>query len=189
VFQHPVEKFIQEKELRSFIGFKTIGYLNRQRALPSSKYGFGNFKMVRYPFIMRPRHASAIHNNGLRLSIQRRKAAAKRKALRDHRELPNPRRPSFSGHRSEAILALLEDLSTVLSGYPRVTGMLYKILDDSVEVIVVAPKPMTRPMQTILEGIASRLTESIPEVNWHFRALPIPPANPSGYSTMAIALQ
>lgn len=138
---------------------------------------------------MRTRHSSAIHKNGIRLSIQRRKAAMKRKALREHRELPNPRRPFLSGHRAEVILTILEDLSTVLSGYPRVTGMLYKVLDDTVEVVVVAPKPMTRPMQTILEGVASRLNDSIPDIKWHFRALPIPPADPSGYSTMTIALQ
>lgn len=70
---------------------------------------------------------------------------------------------------------MLDRMAENLSGYPHVAGLLYRDTGARMEVIVIAPAPMTRPMERIARIWAERLSHACPHLDWSMHSAERPP--------------
>lgn len=138
---------------------------------------------------MGTKRASDMRHRAINQLSERRRAEKKRKGLSGSGHLMTHRHRAALVNREAALTKILEDISSLICGYPRVSGMYYKINCGRVEITVVAQRPMTRPIQELLDGFSKKLAETIPEIVWDFTAAQSPPPNPADYNSMTLTLQ
>jgi hypothetical protein len=71
--------------------------------------------------------------------------------------------------------APLGELAKRLRGYPGVHGLLYRLENGRVELTVVAPSPMTRPLQLLSTAWVKALRENYPTFTWKLGVVAEPP--------------
>ncbi len=119
----------------------------------------------------------------------RKKAARRRMSLESHGHIHTHRWRGSEEARESALARVVEDIGALVCGYPNVTDLYYCIEGTSVGVVVIAQKPMTRPIQELLNGFSQKLSETLPEISWNLSASPLPPPSGSNFCKTNLTLQ
>jgi hypothetical protein len=82
-------------------------------------------------------------------------------------------RPSGDSH-APAVCAI----GRRLTAYPGVRGLLYRRQQDLVELVIVAPPPMTAPLTLLVATWSEEIRMMCPNCTWRLHVLAAPPSNP-----------
>jgi len=72
-------------------------------------------------------------------------------------------------------------LACRVHAYPGIHGLLYRARGDQIEVWVVAPPPMTTPLQVLAVAWAEEFSTLSPAFQWRIRVDNGPPADETGF--------